>query len=300
MIKVQVQDNSKPQFVFVFGRKPADGATIMTSDGDEIVAGNFYEPITGTSGFRNMYPSMEGQGLVQTRYDASKLYESFFAESNICYNGLDCTLPAVQALVQQTAAGESTIDSPTQVSVPTLTETSTTPQGSSSYEGSITDAKPAVVLISSTTTTTPVTEFVVPSQATLVELQASYVAPAKQGSSSSYAPKSIGGSGSAAAKVTATTQTQTAPKTTTVPAPAPAPAKKASTTQVTKTIVAAAPAPQQKVTEIQYVAKPGVVAVPEKAELTFYDPNAGFFSNLLGEFVYDFGRVLKGVQAATS
>jgi len=286
--------------VFVFGRKPADGATIMTSDGDEIVAGNFYEPITGTSGFRNMYPSMEGQGLVQTRYDASKLYESFFAESNICYNGLDCTLPAVQALVQQTAAGESTIDSPTQVSVPTLTETSTTPQGSSSYEGSTTDAKPAVVLISSTTTTTPVTEFVVPSQETLVKLQASYVAPAKQGSSSSYAPKSIGGSASAAAKVTATTQTQTAPKTTTVPAPAPAPAKKASTTQVTKTIVAATPAPQQKVAEIQCVAKPGVIAVPEKAELTFYDPNAGFFSNLLGEFVYDFGRVLKGVQAATS
>jgi hypothetical protein len=50
---------------------------------------------------------------------------------------------------------------------------------------------------------------------------------------------------------------------------------------------------------VKYVAKPGA-ARKEKAEPTFYDPKAGFFSNLLGEFVYDFSRVVKGVQVATS
>jgi hypothetical protein len=297
MIKVKVDDDSKPQFVFVFGPKPADEATIMTSAG-EIVAGNFYEPITGTSGFRNMYPSMEGQGLVQTRYDASKLYESFFAESNTCYSALACTLPVVQTLVQQTTAGTTTIDSPIQVSVPTLTVSPATPQGSSSYEGSITNAQPAVVIISSTTTTTtvPQPEIVVPSQTTLATLQAAYVAPAKQGSSSSQTPKSIGGSATITTQATTTAQPSTKAS--------PSPKTSATTTTKAATVVSTqpttAPAAKGKVTQIKYVAKPGDTTAKEKSELTFYDPKAGFFSNLLGEFVYDFGRVVKGVQVATS
>ncbi len=272
MIKVQPQDNSQPQFVFVFGRKPADETTIMTTAG-EIAAGNFYEPITGTSGFRN-------------RYDASKLYESFFATTT-CYNALDCSVPAVQTLAQETTAGTTTIDPPAQVTVPTLLASSTTPQGSSSDGQSTVSAQPTVVLISSTTTTAPIpsSEIVVPSQTTLANLQTAYVAPNVQGSSSSYIPTS-----QVVSDATSTqTSGQTAAKASTKASPS------TTTTQTT-----AAPATQGKtVTQVKYVAKPGA-ACKEKAEPAFYDPKAGFFSNLFGEFVHDLGRIVKGVQVATS
>jgi hypothetical protein len=284
MIKVQVQDNSPPQFVFVFGPKPEEGQTIRVA-GEELSIENFYQPVTGTSGFRNMYEA--------------------FATASTCYDVTNCPVPAVQTLVQQTTTGTSTIEPPKQITIPTLNVSPTTPFGSSS-DGlfSASPSQPPVILVTATTTLQPVpsTEVVIPTQTTIAALQTAYTAPKAQGSSSSYYSTSQDRS-----ETTAEPSTSTTPPTSTTSTPSKKSSPDSGAKSTAQTVVESkstatesSKAKQGGVTTVQYVAKPGGGTITKSGEPAYYDPKAGFFANLIGEFAYDFNRVVKGVKVATT
>ncbi len=275
LIKVVPTTQYDPAYVFLFGPKPTpeySSGAIKTASGRALQINNFYEPITGASGFRNM--------------------RERFVDATTCYDALACTNTTVQA-----AVSTQTLAAPLSVTVDTAAA-SQTGTGSGSYAVIPAQTLAAPIVLTTQSTVTPLAAAEIPViPAAQMPQYTSYYKPTPRGSSSSAA------------------------KAASAPAPAPAATKPAAatvpTTQPTQTIinniVKSSPDYQALRQELasakrdsqaaQQVAKQAQVVqyvqaqAPAAAAPSFYDPNAGFFANLFGEFLHDASRLLKGFQA---
>ncbi len=279
LIKVSVPDSYTldPTYVFVFGPKPDQSFSagkIITPSGHGLYIHNFYDPITGISGFRNRR-------------------EPFATTPTTCYNATDCVNTTVQAAITEAATGTSTLADPISI-VPSNIST-----GSGSSGSNLSTQAPAldipITLTGQPTTPLPVTELVTIPESSVQTYNSYYTTPSQASSSA------------AAAAAKRPTSTYTGPSPTSTDTPTTKPNVQYNYTIVQNKLAQAKQEAQQATEEakqaqvIQYVEStaPPVAEEEDKAPIFTYDPNANFFVNLLSEFQSDATRVLKGVQAAT-
>ncbi len=273
LIRVISSTPIDPKYVFVFGPKPDQSystASIRTTSGRVLTINNFYEPVA--SGFRNMRES--------------------FANATTCYNALSCNNLTVQAAVTS-----QTLADP--VSITLAPPTSQTGTGSASDVQAAPPSLAAPILLTGQQTQPlPVTELpaVPPSS---VQVYNSYYTSPSQASSS-------------AAKRPTSTYTGPAPKAqeqpsqtfiqniTSQPSTEYNKLRRELSDLQRKSKEAEEEATQAQL--VQYVEQTGEQPASECPTTTtkpYYNPDAGFFANLLAEFQYDASRLLAGLRAAS-